>query len=959
MLKKILPAFLIISLLLFQCGCSTSIKNGQKKFPETDKTIPLITGWPHEDTDLHPDPALVFGTCPNGLRYVLMENQEPKNRVSLHLNVQAGSLHEEDHQQGGAHFLEHMLFNGTEHFKPGELVKYFQSIGMRFGGDANAHTGFFETVYDVVLPDGSKENLEKGFLVLKDYAKGALLLEEEVDRERKIILAEKRDRDSASYRTFVSSIKFELPGTRIIERFPIGIEETINSADREVLKDFYDIWYSPKNMILVAVGDFDSKLVGSIIENSFSGIQARAPEQQHPSLGWFKHKGMNAFYHFEKEAGSTTIRIETLRKVTHEPDSIELQHKELVRDIANQIIQNRLDAMVSKPDNPFTSANIDSGVYLREIEYAEISAECSPENWEKTLLLLEKTLRKSLSFKFTQSELERVKKDYIAFLDAEVKRASTRKSQHLSRQIIRHINNGKVFQSPAQVKKMFVPVIEGLTIEEVHRSFVKTWKQKHRLVLVTGNADLKGDGRTPEELIIDVMDRSSLVEVFPEPDKKVPVFPYLPDPVKKGDIKSRRVIDDLGIIQIDFANNIRLNLKKTDFKANEVLVNIAFGRGKSGEPVGKPGLSALTGSVMNESGLGSLDSDELEQALAGKNVSMIVDIEEEYFLLKGTSTSEEVPLIFQLAYAYINDPGFRGDAYLLAMERFKQLYETLSHKIEGGMKLSGDQFLAGGDSRFGLPPLHGFKKNSLSDVEEWVGTALENQELEVSVVGDFDIEQTIETASLYIGSLTPGRKDADTVDPRVPIFPVGQSLDINVSTDLPKGRIVVTYPTDDFWDINRTRRLSLLGEVFSERLRENIREKLGAAYSQHAYNRSTRAYPGYGLFYAIVNVAPGDADTVISAVQEIAGDLVANGITEDELRRALDPVITHLKDIRRTNRYWLGSVLTGSKRYPCQLDWSRTIMEDYASISADDLTLVARKYFNNKKSAVIRIRPEK
>ncbi len=221
-----------------------------------ENIIPL---WPHEESDLKPDPAVIFGRLPNGFRYVLMENHEPIDRVNISLNVQAGSMFEENKQEGLAHYLEHMLFCGSTHFKPGELVKYFQDLGMQFGPDANAHTGFYETVYDILLPDGRKESLDKGFLIVEDFAGGALLLDSEVDRERRVILAEKRSRDSASYRTFVSTMKFKFPDSKISKRFPIGVEEVLESMTPVQLKEFYETWYRPENIILVVVGDFDSK----------------------------------------------------------------------------------------------------------------------------------------------------------------------------------------------------------------------------------------------------------------------------------------------------------------------------------------------------------------------------------------------------------------------------------------------------------------------------------------------------------------------------------------------------------------------------------------------------------------------------------------------------------------------------------------------------------------------------
>jgi len=265
--------------------------------------------WPHEKSDLDPDPALVFGKLPNGFRYVLMENHEPKARVSMHLNIQAGSMNESDHEQGLAHFLEHMMFNGSTHFKPGELVKYFQNIGMQFGPDANAHTGFYETVYDVLLPEGDRENLKKGLVVLKDYAQGAFLLQSEIDKEKKVVLAEKRTRDSASYRTFVSTLKFELLDTSIPERLPIGKENIIKNSDRSLLKKFYDTWYRPENMVIVMTGDFDTGTAAKLIKKNFSSISARAQRKPDADIAEINHKGIKPFYQFETEAGNTTVSI--------------------------------------------------------------------------------------------------------------------------------------------------------------------------------------------------------------------------------------------------------------------------------------------------------------------------------------------------------------------------------------------------------------------------------------------------------------------------------------------------------------------------------------------------------------------------------------------------------------------------------------------------------------------------
>ncbi|MBT9439806.1 MAG: insulinase family protein [Desulfobacterales bacterium] len=978
MLKKLLNSSaaklslsaLIIFILLFSPACNYSQSGGKSVHLKSsnidssavntaDSNISSHPDWPHENSDLLPDPALLFGKLPNGFRYVLMKNANPKDRVSLHLNVQVGSIYETDKQQGISHFLEHMLFCGSKHFKPGELVKYFQSIGMQFGHDANAHTGFYETVYDMLLPEGNKKSLEKGLVVMKDFAEGALLLQSEIDRERKVILAEKRTRDSASYRTFISVMKFLLPETRISKRFPIGEEEVIKNADHNLLKDYYDTWYRPGNMILVMAGDFDQKQATKLIEENFSSLYAKASIQPRPDIGQIKHKGIKTFYHFEKETGKTTVTIEVINKKTIQPDSVAFQKKQLVKNIANQIVQNRLDKIVSKTTSPFTSASVSAGISFYQVEFSEISAETSPENWEKSLSLLEKTLRKSLKYGFVKSELEIVKKDFLSMLDKAVKKMPTRNSRMLTRRIINDLNNERVTISPEQKKNLLVPVINSITLKNVHDAFKNAWSSDHRLIMVTGNAEITAKNNTPENMIYEVFDRSSKVKVSRPSEIKPAVFPYLAEPEKKGKIINRTEIPDLGIVQIDFDNGVRLSLKQTDFEADEVLVNLSFGSGRSAEPANMAGLAALSKKVINESGLGSLKKDELKRAMAGKNTNVSFGFDEDCFFFRGTTVSEEIPLLFQLIYAHLVDPAYRQEAYSLTMERFKQQYHKLSSSIDGAMVLSGKRFLAGGDSRFGLPSYGLFKNLTLEQVRSWIHTPLKQDKLEVSVVGDFDMDSLIEIAAKYLGALPSRSGLQKNKISSSPEFPAAQLFEIIVPTKIQKGLVIVAYPTEDIWDISRTRRLSVLANIFSNRLYETIREKLGAAYSSTAYNQPGRAYPGYGVFQAFVHVDPDDSDLIIKEIKQIASDLVEKEIPEDEFRRALDPTITSIKDLLRKNRYWLNTVLSGSLKHPQKLEWSRTIMKDYSSITADDMSAIAKKYLDNKKAATIIIKPEK
>lgn len=919
----------------------------------------FLNQWPHEKSDLVSDPEVVFGRLDNGFGYILMENHRPKHRISMHLYIQSGSMCETDSQQGLAHYLEHMLFNGTTHFKPGEMVKYFKSIGMQFGPDANAHTGFAQTVYDILLPKGGTESLKKGLVVMKDYAAGALLLQSEIDRERRVILSEKRTRDSVSYRTYVASMKFQFPEAMLSKRFPIGTVEVIKNVDRKQFKDFYDTWYRPERMVLVMVGDFDTNVAAALIKEAFASVVARAPPQPEPQLGTIKHKGLKPFYHFEQEAGHTEVSIDVLTKVPRESDSFALQKKLLKAKLADQIVQNRLDAMVGKPNVPFTSASIDSGIFLYQIKYADITAKSSPENWDKALEHIERTLRKALEYGFTPSEFKRVKMDFLCRLDHAVKKASTRSSRDLAHKIMWSLNNDRVFMAPVQEKKLLEPVINALTIKDLQNAFRQTWAPDHRLVMVTGNAALTNKGQDPKHQILAVYNRSKKTKVSKQIDLGPVKFPYLPEPEKEGRIVRQSKIADLGIVQIDFANGVRLNLKKTDFEADEVLVKLSFGLGRSGEPVDRSGLAALSTKVINESGLGTLEKEEVARALAGKNTTLDFGIKEDCFYFKGQTVSAEALLLFQLLYAHWIDPGFREDAYTVSMERFKQRYQKLSSSIDGAMMLAGKRFLAGGDSRFGLPDYEKFQSLTLDQVRSWVHSSLQTADIEVSIVGDIDVDFVIQTASKYLGNLPrKSRRQVPGTD-RLPEFPVDQSLQVPVETEILKGLVVVAYPTEDLWNITRTRRLSVLADIVSERLREQVREKLGSAYSTYAFNNPSRAYPGYGVFQIMVHVDPAEADMIVNAVKQLIADLAAGDIPQSELSRAVEPTLTSIKDMKRKNGYWLNTVLAGSEQYPQQLEWCRTIKQDYASITKEEIAAIAKQYLDNRKAAVIIVKPVK
>ncbi len=908
---------------------------------------------------LLPDPNLVEGVLTNGMRYLLFKNETPKDRVSMHLNVQSGSMHERDDQQGVAHYLEHMLFNGSTHFKPGELIEYFQSIGMMFGADANAQTGFFETIYDILLPSGDKASLEKGLLVLQDYAEGALLLESEVERERGVILAEMRERDSVALRTLKASLEFELPGSLASRRLPIGDKKVIESADRELLKDYYDTWYRPDNMSIVMVGDFDINVAVTLIEERFSAIKPRAPAAEQPINTWESHASEEVFYHYEPESGKTDVSISTITWMPFEIENIDTFKERVLRRIADIVVQNRLSKDVRKENSPISNAGIYSGLFLQNINFTAISAQCSPDKWEDSIAIIEKTLRRALEHGFTEPELERVKADFILGLETAVKESSTRESTVIAREIIGALNNNRIFLSPQQERDILKQFVDKLTVDDVNSAFRDNWSADHRLIEVTGNAHINYKETTPEAYILNKYHESQNVQVTQVEGNDDVIFPYLPEPTNSFDIIKDEENKVVGIRMIEFKNGVRLNIKKSDFKKGEFLYRLDFGDGKKAEPWKKPGLALLTQGIINESGVGKLTRDELETSLAGKNINFNFNVDTNSFVYSGSAAPTETKLLFQLLYTLIMDPRFDQDALTLFKNRYRQMFQELVSTPDGMMQFKGEAFLAGGDTRFAMPTLTQMDSLSMKDVKKWISPFFKESNMEISVVGDVDIEEAVASVSKYFGSIPLKKSSTSTNDNKRDylIFPEGGKIELQVDSKIDKALVVMAFHTDDFWNIRQTRRLNILSKIMSERLRKTVREELGATYSPYAYNDSSQAYDGYGVLRAVINVSPDKVDDMLSHMEIIADSMTTQEISDRELALVLEPIWTYIKDTRRTNSYWRDSVMAGSLQHPEKIDWAATMDEDYRSVSLDEIRELAVKFCNKERAAFIVIQP--
>jgi zinc protease len=384
-----------------------------------------------------------------------------------------------------------------------------------------------------------------------------------------------------------------------------------------------------------------------------------------------------------------------------------------------------------------------------------------------------------------------------------------------------------------------------------------------------------------------------------------------------------------------------------------VQVSVVFGKGELSEP--KTGLALLAQMLLPESGIGGLDQDQLKAALAQYSIQAQFRVDEDSFQFNGQGLSSEIEPLFQLLHAHLYDPAFRADAFDQVMRKAEQMHAQLAGSVEGVMEVKGEPFLAGGNMRYGIAPLDLLKGLTLAELEAWLAPVLKNEPLEISVVGDFDPEQAVKLAGKYFGSPRTGGQQA--AEGRKIAFPSGKNLTLNVVTASDKAMIAVAWPTDDFWDIARTRRLGVLAAVLDDRLRKKVREELGAAYSPYVYNRSSTVDPGYGVLRSVVLAEPKQATQLAEKLKQAGKELAAGKISADELTRALEPVLTSIRDMVRTNRYWLESVLIKSSRYPQRLEWPLSIESDFAAVKTEEISALAAKYLQPDKAAEVILLP--
>lgn len=912
--------------------------------------------WIHEQSDLKPDGRAVYGKLENGLRYVIYPNKFPvPGRASLRLFVDTGSLMEENDQQGMAHFLEHMAFNGSKNFAAGTMVERFQRLGMGFGADTNAHTSFKETVYKLEMPRVDEAMLTEGLQLFRDDLDGMLLGQAEIDKERGVILSEKLARDSVETRVMEAGYNFAMPESIIPKRMPIGLDETIKTMGRDRFVDYYEKWYTPERAAVIVTGDVDVALVEKLIKKHFSDARARRGESPEPNLGTLvKGRGVVAKLHTEMEAAATDISIETIGDASKAEDSVARRRTKMIRGLADAMLNQRLSELAKAENSPVIEAEAYNFDMFKFVENNGVYAKCKPEQWKAALSLCEQELRRALLHGFTGSEFEEAKATYLKGARLRAEQKDTRKNNDLADGFVRALGAEQVFTDPADDLKRVESELASVKVEDCHAAFKSAWKSSDIQVFMGGNVKLEDASNA----ILTVYRESAKQEVGAPKQQEDAAFAYV-KVGEAGKVVSTNEVKDLEVAQAVFANQVRVNVKKTDFEKNSVRVMVSFGGGKLEAPADKPGIIPYAQSIFTLAGLEKHSVDDLRRIFASKTVGTEFAVGDDSFVLSGKTTPQDFDAQLQLMCAYLTAPGYREEADRQFKKNLEAMYTELEHTAEGVMQNEVIGFIHSGDPRFSFPKREIMAQRSLAELKAWLTPALQKGYMEVAVIGDVDVEKVMQSLAATFGAL-PERmnKKPDFAEARRVSMPADtKDKDFAFVTEIPRAYALAYWPTEDMLDIKRTRRLVLLGEIFDDRLRLKIREELGETYSPAGYHVASDTFKGYGYMTSMATLKPEQVAKVKPMFLDIAQGLSA-GITDDEFQRAREPQLQQLVQMRRDNKYWLTRVLVNAQSQPYRLDWCRSLMDDFSGIKKEELEGLAKQYLGKEKSLTVGLLPK-
>jgi zinc protease len=901
------------------------------------------------------DPGVVVGQMENGMRYYIRANKRPEKRAELRLVVNAGSVLEDEDQRGLAHFLEHMAFNGTEHFEKQELIDYLQFIGMRFGADVNAYTGFDETVFMLTVPTDSIEIVETAFQILEDWAHGMAFDSVEVEKERGVVLEEWRLGQGARARIRDQQFPVLFQGSLYAERLPIGDPEVLETFDHATLKRFYSDWYRPNLMAVVAVGDFDPEWIRELIHRHFDGLQGPEIARPRPHVPVPGHE--ETLYSIATDPELTLSNVSVTWKLPLSEQSTHADYRRsFVESAYNSMFNFRMFEITQASENPpFLGAGSGKGRFVREAEVYQLGATVKDGEIERGLERVLIEAERVDRYGFIESELERQKADVLRSYERSYTERHKRESSGLASEYVRAFLEGEPIPGIEYEYALARRFLPDITLEEVN-AVGRDWIRDTDRVILAASPDKDGVAVPDETALAAVFGaaRTASIEPWDDATSDEPLLAELPEP---GRVVHREEIDELGVQIWRLSNGVRVILKPTDFKEDEVLFSGRSPGGTSLATDAEYESASWGATLVSIGGVGAFSAVDLQKKLAGKVVSVGPSISELREGMFGSASPRDLETLFQLVYLYFTAP--RRDE--TAFKSFRSRMQTvLANRGANPEAVYGDTVgavMAQYHPRYLPPTVAMLDKIDLDLALDFYRDRFADAgDFTFTFVGSFDPEVLLPLVERYLAALpSTGREESwRDVGVELPSGLVQRTVRKGLE---PKGRQTLIF-TGDF-EFNRENRYTLqsMMEVLRNMLRETLREDMGGTYGVSAYGSGSREPRERYSVRIAFGSDPERLDELTEAALSAIDSLARHGASDENLAKVKETQRRQRETDLRENSFWL-SVLDVYDRYDEDLrlilDYDRLVEE----LSAKAIGDAAALYFDMENYVEVRLVPE-
>lgn len=914
------------------------------------------TPWGFPVYDIAADPAVRYGVLDNGMKYAVLANATPQNTVAVRLGFDVGFIDETPEQAGLAHFLEHMAFNGSKNVPEGEMIKLLEREGLAFGADTNASTGLEETVYKLDLPRNDPKLLDTALMLMRETASELTLAPAAIDRERGIIQSETRTRNTFARRRVKDYIDFVAPGTAFSQRLlTAGQDANIDRFAAPTLADLYRSYYRPDNAALVVVGDLDPAAAEAQIRARFASWQAPASALPATDKGAVDFARPATARNFVDPGVPVIVSIDRFAPWTRRPQTAAQFREDVLGDIAMAVLSRRLQIIANAPDAPIISGNADASDFFDVARQTGITLQAKEgaTGWSDALTTGAREVRRLREYGITAAELKEQLANFATRFRNAAEQQDTRRNPQLAEAILATIPQQRLFVTPAQRNELFRALAPTITTDMVAGAIAEQLGGSQPLIHVSTKAPVPGG----EAAILAVWQEAASAPVEPPAQGAETAFGYS-DFGPAGSIVADAAIADLGIRQIRFANNVRLNIKPTPFETGKVRFLVRVGSGMLAIPRERATEAFFMSLMGAAAGTGKHSFDELQQLLAGRQITYGLNVNEDSFQVAGTTTMADLATQMQVSAAYISDPGYRPEALAKWQAMVPAITAQLDATPMGVAQSKVPTLVANGDPRFGIPDAATLSAVSLDQLRADLGDQLASAPIEISVVGAVDEAQVIDAVARSFGALPPRRaalgdftaaRQARFAQTTAPV-----ALTHGGAAD--QALVQVYWPTRDDSDPQADATLSLLAQVFGLELLDEVREKLGASYSPNASSSTSDTFTGFGTMSASIVVAPADAGRVQTAIDALTARLRAQPIDADLLERARRPLLERVALNRRENGWWLG-VASESQLRAERLDRARTLETRLRAVTPAMIQAAARQYLASERALKISILP--